>query len=138
MFLIERNLFSLLVTKIISKRFLVKFDSFQRPSPTFRFVAVSPNCLFLSKFQMLLSVLAQVWQKIFLSEKNFVLLLVMKTLSRLFSVCFTSFWRFQPIFSFCVVGPYLSFSSSKFKLILKRFGQKIYFSSEKMCFDISS
>ena len=62
----------------------------------------------------------------------------MKTISKLFSVCFNSFWRFQPIFSFCVVGPYLSFSSSKFKLILKRFGEKIYFSSKKMCFDISS
>ena len=54
MFLIERNLFGILVTKITSKRFLVKFDSFQRPLPTFSFVAVSPNCLFLSKFQVLL------------------------------------------------------------------------------------
>ena len=51
MLLIERNLFGILVTKITSKRFLVKFDSFQRPLPTFSFVAVSPNCLFLSKFQ---------------------------------------------------------------------------------------
>ena len=58
----------------------------------------------------------------------------MKTISKLFSVCFNSFRRFQPIFSFCVVGPYLSFSSSKFKLILKRFGQKNCFSSEKMCY----
>ena len=33
-----------------------------------------------------------------------------------------------------LLGPYLSFSSSKFKLILKRFGQKICFSSEKMCY----
>ena len=31
----------------------MKFDSFQRPLPTFSFVAVSPNCLFLSKFQVL-------------------------------------------------------------------------------------
>ena len=77
MFLIEKNLFGILVTKITSKRFLVKFDTFQRPLPTFSFVAVSPNfqrllptfsfvavspnCLFLSKFQVLLSVLAQVW-----------------------------------------------------------------------------
>ena len=61
MFLIERNLFGILVTKITFKRFLVKFDSFERPLPTFSFVAVSPNCLFLSKFQVLLSVLAQVW-----------------------------------------------------------------------------
>ena len=60
MFLIERNLFGILVTTITSKRFLVKFDSFQRPLPTFSFVAVSPNCLFLSKFQVLLSVLVQV------------------------------------------------------------------------------
>ena len=44
MFLIERNLFGILVTTITSKRFLVKFDSFQRPLPTFSFVAVSPNC----------------------------------------------------------------------------------------------
>ena len=57
MFLIERNLFGILVTKITSKRVLVKFDSFQRPLPTFSFVV----CLFLSKFQVLLSVLAQVW-----------------------------------------------------------------------------
>ena len=56
MFLIERNLFGILVTKINSKRFLVKFDSFQCPLPTFSFVAVSPNCLFLSKFQVLLGV----------------------------------------------------------------------------------
>ena len=61
MFLIERNLFGILVTTITSKQFLVKFDSFQRPLPTFSFVAVSPNCLFLSKFQVLSSVLAQVW-----------------------------------------------------------------------------
>ena len=40
MFLIERNLFGILVMKITSKRFLVKFDSFQRPLPTFSFVAV--------------------------------------------------------------------------------------------------
>ena len=73
MFLIEKNLFGILVTKITSKRFLVKFDSFQRLSPTFSFVAVLPNCLFLSKFQVLLSVLAQVWWKMFF-EKNFVLL----------------------------------------------------------------
>ena len=51
--LIERNLFGILVTKITSKRFLVKFDSFQRPLPTFSFVAVLPICLFLSKFQVL-------------------------------------------------------------------------------------
>ena len=50
MFLIERNFFGILVTTITSKRFLVKFDSFQRPLFTFSFVAVSPNCLFLSKF----------------------------------------------------------------------------------------
>ena len=56
MFLIEKNLFGILVTKMTSKRFLVKFDSFQRPLPTFSFVAVSPNCLFLSKFEMLLIV----------------------------------------------------------------------------------
>ena len=37
MFLIERNLFGILVTKINSKRFLVKFDSFQRPLPNFQF-----------------------------------------------------------------------------------------------------
>ena len=43
MFLIERNLFGILVTTITSKRFLVKFDSFQRPLPTFSFVAVSPE-----------------------------------------------------------------------------------------------
>ena len=43
MFLIERNLFGILVTTITSKRFLVKFDSFQRPLPTFSFVAVSPK-----------------------------------------------------------------------------------------------
>ena len=70
MFLIERNLFGILVTTITSKRFLVKFDSFQRPLPTFSFVAVSPNCLFLSKFQVLLSVLAQVWRvKVFVRKK---------------------------------------------------------------------
>ena len=74
MFLFERNFFGILVTKITSKQFLVKFDSFQRLLPTFSFVAVSPNCLFLNKFQVLLSVLAQVWWKMFLSEKNFVLL----------------------------------------------------------------
>ena len=55
MFLIETNLFSILITKITSKQFLVKFDSFQRPLPTFSFVAVPPNCLFLSKFQVLLA-----------------------------------------------------------------------------------
>ena len=53
MFSIERNLFGILVTKITSERVLVKFDSFQRPLPTFSFVTVSPNCLFLSKFQVL-------------------------------------------------------------------------------------
>ena len=74
MCLIERNLFGILVTTITSKRFLVKFDSFQRPLPTFSFVAVSPNCWFLNKFQVLLSVLAQVWLKKVLSEKNFVFL----------------------------------------------------------------
>ena len=53
----------------------MKFDSFQRPLPTFSFVAVSPNCLFLSKFQVLLSVLAQVLVKnVFCPKKNFVLL----------------------------------------------------------------
>ena len=62
----------------------------------------------------------------------------MKTLSKLFSGCFTSFWRFWPIFSFCVVKPYLSFSSSKFNLILKRFGQRNFFSLDKVCFDILS
>ena len=41
MFLIERNLFGILVAKITSKQFLVKSDSFQRPLPTFSFVAVS-------------------------------------------------------------------------------------------------
>ena len=61
MFWIEKNLFGILVTKITSKRVLEKFDSFQRPLPTFSFVAVSPKCLFLSKFQVLLGVLAQVW-----------------------------------------------------------------------------
>ena len=61
MFLIETKLFGHLVTKITSKQLLVKFDSFQRPLPTFSFVAVSSNCLFLSKFQVLLSVLAQIW-----------------------------------------------------------------------------
>ena len=61
MFWIERNLFGILVTKIISKRVLVKFDSFQHLLPTFSFVAASPNCFFLSKFQVLLGVLAQVW-----------------------------------------------------------------------------
>ena len=61
MFWIERNLFGILVTKIISKRVLVKFDSFHHLLPTFSFDAASPNCLFLSKFQVLLSVLAQVW-----------------------------------------------------------------------------
>ena len=91
MFLIERNLFGILVTTITSKRFLVKFDSFQRPLPTFSFVAVSPNCLFLSKFQVLLSVLAQVWCKYFCPKKTFFCFLVMKTFSRLFSVCFNSF-----------------------------------------------
>ena len=35
------------------------------------------------------------------------------------------------MFSFCVVGPYLSFSSSKFKLILKRFGKKFVFRQKK-------
>ena len=73
MFLIERNLFGILVTTITSKRFLVKFDSFQRPLPTFSFVAVSPNCLFLSKFQVLLNVLAQVWCKYFCPKKTAVL-----------------------------------------------------------------
>ena len=61
MFLIERNFFGILVTKFTSKRFLVKFGSFLRALVTFSFVAVSPNRLFLSKFQVLLSVLAQVW-----------------------------------------------------------------------------
>ena len=69
MFLIERNLFGILVTKITSKRFLVKFDSFQRPLPTFSFVAVSPNCLFLSKFQVLLSVLAKFGENVFVRKK---------------------------------------------------------------------
>ena len=57
----------------------------------------------------------------------------MKTISKLFTVCFNSFRRFQAIFSFCVVGPYLSFSSSKFKLILKRFGQKQTIFRQKKC-----
>ena len=57
----------------------------------------------------------------------------MKTISKLFSVCFNSFRRFQPIFSFCVVGPCLSFSSSKLKLILKRFGQKQTIFRQKKC-----
>ena len=52
----------------------MKFYSFQCPLPTFSFVAVSLNCLFLSEFQVLLSVLARVWWKMFLSKKNFVLL----------------------------------------------------------------
>ena len=38
-----------LITKITSKRFLVKFDSFQRPLPTFSVVAVLLICSFLSK-----------------------------------------------------------------------------------------
>ena len=70
--------------------FLVKFDSFQRPLPTFSFVAVSPNCLFLSKFQVLLGVLAKFGEKCF-CPKNLFCFLVMKTLSKLFSVCFNSF-----------------------------------------------
>ena len=74
MFLIERNLFGILVTKITSKRFLVKFDSFQRPLPTFSFVAVSPNCLFLSKFSGAFKRFSPSLVKMFLSEKNFVLL----------------------------------------------------------------
>ena len=37
-------------SKITSKRFLVNFDSFQRPSPTFSFVVVLPICSFLSRF----------------------------------------------------------------------------------------
>ena len=92
MFLIERNLFGILVTKITSKRFLVKFDSFQRLSPTFSFVAVLPNCLFLSKSQVFLSVLAQVWlKKCFCPKKSLFCFLVMKIISKLFSVCFNSF-----------------------------------------------
>ena len=78
-------------TKITSKRFLVKFDSFQRPLPTFSFVAVSPNCLFLSKFQVLLSVLAKFGEKCFCPKKTLFCFLVMKTISKLFSVCFNSF-----------------------------------------------
>ena len=58
----------------------------------------------------------------------------MKTISKLFSVCFRQFLTFSTHFSFCVVGPYLSFTSSKFKLILKRFGQKICFSSKERCY----
>ena len=69
MFLFERNLFCILVTEIISKRVLVKFDSFQRPSPTFSFVAVSPNCLFSSEFQVLLSVLARLVKNVFVQKK---------------------------------------------------------------------
>ena len=61
MFLIERNLFGILVTTITSKQVLVKFDSFQRPLPTFSFVAVLMNCLFFSTLQVLFSVLAKVW-----------------------------------------------------------------------------
>ena len=61
MLCLKRNLFGILVAKITFRHILVKFDSFQRPLPTFSFVAVSSNCLFLSKFQVLLYVLAQVW-----------------------------------------------------------------------------
>ena len=74
MFLIERNLFGILVTKITSKHFLVKFDSFQRPLPTFSFVAVPPNCLFLSKFQVLFKRFSPSLVKNVFVRKNFVLL----------------------------------------------------------------
>ena len=71
MFLIERNLFCCLVTTITSERVLW-FDSFQRSSPTFSFVAVLLNCLFLSKFQVVLGVLYKLEKKCF--EKQIVLL----------------------------------------------------------------
>ena len=44
-------------TKITSMRFLVKFDSFQRPLPTFSFDAILLNCSFFSNFEVVLGVL---------------------------------------------------------------------------------
>ena len=75
MFLIERNLFGILVTKITSKRFLVKFDSFQRPLPTFRFC-----CCFaeLFVFEQVSGAFKRfspsLREKCFCPKKNFVLL----------------------------------------------------------------
>ena len=50
----------------------MKFDSFQRPSPTFSFVAVLLNCSYFSKFQVVLGVLYKLEKKCF--EKKIVLL----------------------------------------------------------------
>ena len=57
--------------------------------------------------------------------------------SKRFSVFYYSFWRFQPIFSFCAVSPYLSFSNKQFKTIeafWEGFSQKNLFFVKRIIF----
>ena len=93
--MIERNLFGILVTTITSKQVLVKFDSFQRPLPTFSFVAVLPNCLFFSNvsgaFQRFSEGLVE---KYFYPEKNFALLFGHENYFQAVFMCFNSFLTF--------------------------------------------
>ena len=65
------------------------FDNFQCNSPTFSFVAVLLNCSFFSKFEVVLGVLYKLEKKCF--ETKLFCFLVMKTLSKLFSMGFNSF-----------------------------------------------
>ena len=68
-------------------------------------------------------------------RKNFVLLFGHENyFQTVFQCALPVFDVFNPFLVFVLLGPCLSFSSSKFKLILKRFGRGICFSSEKMCY----
>ena len=90
--MIERNLFGNLVTKITSKRFLVKFDSFQRPLPTLSFVAVSPELFVFEQVSGAFKRFSpSLVKNVFCPKKTLFCFLVIKTISKLFSVCFNSF-----------------------------------------------
>ena len=92
----------------------MKFDSFQRPLSTFSFVAVSSNCLFLSKFQVFLSVLAQVWGKMFLSEIKFVLLLGHELFLSSFQCALPVFDVFDQVSVFVLLGRICRFQATSF------------------------
>ena len=108
--------------KITHERFSVIFISFWSFWPSFSFSAVWLYLMFVSKFHWLEAFLDRIGlNKKFLIERKVFCCLVTKTLSKIFSVCFSSFW---PIFSFGFVLAVFVFKQQVL-IDLKRFEKNL-------------
>ena len=90
MFLIERNLFGILVTTITSKRFLVKFE-FSTSFAYFQFCCCFAELFVFEQVSGAFKRFSPSLVKNIFVRKKLLCFLVMKTISKLFSVCFNSF-----------------------------------------------